>query len=68
METPCLLLQVISGLIPVENNLGLLLALTILEDSVPIGHKTKFDYTFFEFSGPVTLEKENESLLSKRPA
>lgn len=46
----------------------MLLALTILEDSVPVGHKTKFDYTFFEFSGPVTLERENESLLSKRPA
>ena len=58
METPCLLFQVISGLIPIENNLGLLLALTILEDSVPVEDKTKFDYTFFEFSGAVTLEKK----------
>ena len=37
MEISCLLIQAMSGLIAVENNLGLLLALAILKDSAPIG-------------------------------
>ena len=33
MDIPCLLIRGISGLIAVENDLGLLLALAILNDS-----------------------------------
>ena len=36
METPWLLIPIISGLIAVVNNSGLLLALAILKDSAPI--------------------------------
>ena len=36
MDTPCLLMQEIGGLIAVENDSGLLLALAILNDSAPL--------------------------------
>ena len=36
MDTPCLLIRAMSGLIPVENDSGLSLALAILSDSTPI--------------------------------
>ena len=36
MDTPCLLIRTISGLIAVENDSGLLLALPILNDSAPM--------------------------------
>ena len=36
MDTPCLLIWAISGLIAVENDLGLLLALAVNNDSVPV--------------------------------
>ena len=49
MKTPCLLLQVTSGLIPVENTSELLLALTILKDSAPVAEKTKVDCTLLDF-------------------
>ena len=36
METPWLFIPIISGLIAVENDSGLLVALVILKDSAPI--------------------------------
>ena len=36
MDTPCLLIGVMSGLTAVENESGLLLALAILNESEPI--------------------------------
>ena len=67
MDTPCLLIRAMSGLIAVENDSGLLLALVILSDSTPIVEQTILDDSLLDLSGIVTIEKGNESLLSKRP-
>ena len=66
MDTPCLLIREISGLIAVDNDLWLLLALAILNDSAPMAEKTILDGTLLDLSGILTIEKENKSLLSKR--
>ena len=62
-----MLIRAISGLIAVENDSGLLLALAILNDSAPMAEETILDGTLLDFSGILTIEKGNESLLSKRP-
>ena len=67
IDTPYLLIWAISGLIVLENDSGLLLALAILNDSVPMAEKTILDGTLLDLSGILTIEKGNESLLSKRP-
>ena len=67
MDTPCLLIWTISGLIAVENDSGLLLALAILNDSAPMAQETILDGTLLDLSVILTIEKGNESLLSKRP-
>ena len=67
MDTTCLLLRTKSGLIGVENDSGLLLALAILNDSAPMAEKTILHGTLLDLSGILTIEKRNESLLSKRP-
>ena len=36
MDTPCLLIRAVTGLIAVENDSGLLLALAALNDSAPM--------------------------------
>ena len=56
MDTPWLLTETISGLIAVENDLGLLLALEILNDSVAMAEQTILDSTLLEMSG--ILKKE----------
>ena len=61
------LLREISGLIAVENDSGLLLALTILDDSTPMAEQTILDGTLFDLTGILTIEKGYKSLLSKRP-
>ena len=61
------LLREISGLIAVENDSGLLLALTILDDSTPMAEQTILDGTLFYLTGILTIEKGYKSLLSKRP-
>ena len=43
MDTLCLLIRAISGLIAVENNSGLLLALAVLNDSAPMTEWTELD-------------------------
>ena len=60
-------MQARSGLISVENDLGLLLALTTLKDSAPMTKQTVLDGTLLDLSGILTIKKGNESLLSKRP-
>ena len=40
MDTPCLLIRAISGLIAVGNDSGLLLAPAILNDSAPVAEQT----------------------------
>ena len=67
MDTPCLLIREIRGLIAVENVSWLLLALAILNDSAPMAEKTILHGTLLDLSGILTIEKRNESLLSKRP-
>ena len=66
MGTLCLLIREISGLITVENDLVLLLALAILNDSAPMADKTILDGTLLDLSGILTIEKGNESLLSNK--
>ena len=65
MDTSCLLIRAISGLI-VENDSGLLLALAILNNSAAMVGKTILDGTLLDLCGILTIEKGNESLLSKR--
>ena len=67
MDTPCLLIREISGLIVVENDSGLLLTLAILNDSAPLAEETILDGILLDLSGILTIVKGNESLLSKRP-
>ena len=56
-----------SGLIVVENESKLLLAIAVIHDSAPIAEKTLLDGILLEVSGIWTIEKGNESLLSHRP-
>ena len=65
MDTPCLLIRAISGSIAVENDSGLLLALAILNGSVPMAEKTKLDGTLIDLSCILTIENETEMELSK---
>ena len=67
MDTRCLLTEAVSGLIAVENDSGLFLALAILNDSAPKAEYAILDGTLIDLSGVLTIEKGNESLLSKRP-
>ena len=63
MDTSCLLIRAICGLIAVENDLRLLIALAILNDSAPMEEKTVLDGTLLDSSGILTIKKGNESLL-----
>ena len=65
METPCLLIWAISGLIAVENDSGFLLALAILNDSAPMSEKTILDGTLLDLSDILAIEKGDESFLPK---
>ena len=66
METLCLFIQgTSSGLIAVDNELGLLLSLAILKDSVRIIEEIVLDGILLDMWGILTIEKGNKSLLSK---
>ena len=65
LDDHCLLIQAISGLIALENDSGLLIALEILNNSATMAQYTVREGTLLGFSGIVTMK--NESLLSKRP-
>ena len=52
-----------SGLIAVENDSGLLLALVILDDSAPTAEETVLHGTLLDFSAILTIEKGNRSIL-----
>ena len=67
MDTPCLLIWAVSGLIAMENGSGLLLPLAILNNSAPMREQTILDGVFIDLPGILAIEKGNESLLSKRP-
>ena len=58
------------SLIAVTNESGLLLALVILKDSVPIAEYSfkMLNCAYFDLPGILTIKKVNESLLSKRPS
>ena len=47
MDTPCLLIRATSGLITVDNDSGLLLALAILNDSAPMAEYTILYNTYY---------------------
>ena len=66
METLCLFIQgTSSGLSAVDNELGLLLSLAILKDSVRIIEEIVLDGILLDMWGILTIEKGNKSLLSK---
>ena len=67
MDPPCLLIRAINGLIAVENDSVLLLAIAILNDSARMAEYTILNSTLLDLSGILTMEKGNEPLLSKRP-
>ena len=58
MDTPCLLIRVISGLISVENDSGLLFALAILNGPVTIAEYTILGGTLLDLSDILTIGKE----------
>ena len=60
MDTPCLLIRARSGLIAVENDSRLLLALAIFNDSAPMAEQTIVDGTLRDLSDILTIEKGNE--------
>ena len=67
MDTPCLLIRAISGLIAVENDSRLLLALAVLNDSSLIAEETIIDGSaLLEVFGILKMKKRNKSCLSER--
>ena len=67
MDTHCQFIQAMSGLIAVERDAGLLVALAFLNNSIAMVKSTKLDGTLLDWSGILIIGKGNESLLSKRP-
>ena len=66
MDTPCLVIRQISRLIAVKNDSGLLLDLSILNDSSPMAKYAILDGTLFDLSRILTIETGNESLFYQR--
>ena len=62
LETPYLLIQAVSGLTGVGNKPGLLLALTIFDDSAPRAEKSMLDGLLLHFSKILTKEKREANL------
>ena len=66
METPCLLIWAISGLITVKNESGLLLSQSVLNYSARIAEKIILDCLSLDLTGILTIENGNQPLLSKK--
>ena len=66
METPCLLIWAVSGLITVKNESGLLLSQSILNYSARIAEKIILDCLSLDLTGILTIENGNQPLLSKK--
>ena len=65
MDTHCLLIRAINGLIAVKNDSGLLLALAVLNDLAKMAEKAILEGILLDLSGILTIEKGNQSLCQR---